>query len=151
MIRFLLTTVLLAATTAGPAHASDSPQIRAPAPVRNFSLPFFNKEGHRTMLIRGNEARLTDPRRPQFVDMTLSLFAGDASNTIETVILSTEATVDTTTKTVEGTGPVRLVRDDIEVTGERWFYDYNDTETISLRIERKARIVFRAELQSLLK
>ncbi len=151
MIRTFLTIVLLAASAAVSVLASDNPQIRAPAPVRNFSLPFFNKEGHRTMLIRGNEARLTNPRRPLFVDMTLSLFTGDASNTIETIILSTEATVDTTTKTVEGTGPVRLVRDDIEVMGERWFYDYNDPDTINLRIERKARIVFRAELQSLLK
>jgi hypothetical protein len=151
VIRTLLTLSLVAVATPPGVLASDSPQIRAPAPVRNFSLPFFNNEGHRTMLIRGNEARLTDPRRPRFVDMTLSLFTGDASNTIETIILSTEATVDTTTKTMEGTGPVRLVRDDIEVTGERWFYDYNDPDTINLRIERKARIVFRAELQSLLK
>ena len=151
MNRLFLPSLLLGLTSAAFALAADGPQIRAPAPVRNFSLPFFNDEGFRTMLIRGNEARLTDPRKPQLVDVTVSLFSGDAANKVETVLLSTEAVVDTTTKQVIGAGPMRLVQDDFEVTGERWRYDYNDPDTISLRIERKARIVSRAELQSLLK
>lgn len=142
---------LLALAAAVPGPAADGPQIRAPAPVKNFSLPFFNDAGFRTMLIRGNEARLGNPRKPELIDVTVSLFSGDAANRVETVLLSTEAAVDTTAKIVEGTGPMRLVRDDLEVSGELWRYDYNDPDTINLRIERKARIVFRAELQSLLK
>lgn len=131
--------------------AADSPQIRAPAPVKSFSLPFFNDEGFRTRLIRGNEARLTDPRRPELRDVTISLFKGDASNQIETVILSTDATVDTDAQFVTGVGSVRVVSDDFELSGEQWRYDYKEAGTINILIQRKARIVMQAELQSLLK
>lgn len=130
------------------AVAADDPQVRAPAPVKQFSLPFFNEEGYRTMLVRGNEAHLTNPRHPQFIDMTLSLFVGDESNRVETIILSTAATVDVEARLIEGTGPVRLIRDDIEVTGESW--QYNEPEQ-TLVIRRNAHIVFRAELGSVLK
>ncbi len=148
-LRLAFATAALAAVATAP--AADSPRIRAPAPVKNFSLPFFNDEGFRTMLIRGNEARLANPAKPELTDVTVSLFSGDAANRVEAVLLATEATVDTAAKTVVGTGPMRLVQEEFEATGERWFYDYNDPDTINLRIERKARIVFRAELQALLK
>ncbi|HEY0969071.1 MAG TPA: hypothetical protein VGD88_16890 [Opitutaceae bacterium] len=125
-----------------------TPQISAPAPVKNFSLPFFNEAGNRTLLVRGNEAILTNPRQPAFTDMTVTMFAGDASNRVESVLLSKAATVDTTTSIIEGTDTVRFVRDDIEVTGETWRYEHNARRIV---IQRKARVVFRAELPLLLK
>lgn len=127
---------------------AQSPQVSAPAPVKNFALPFFNEAGHRTLLVRGNEARLTDPRRPQFTDMTVSVFAGDASNRVESVLLSAAATVDTETGVIEGTESVRLIRDDLEVTGESWRYEHANRR---LLIQRQARIVLRAELPTLIK
>lgn len=131
--------------------ASGNPNIRAPAPVKNFSLPFFNDAGFRTRLIRGNEARLADPRKPVLSDVTISLFTGDESNRVTTVLLSTDATVDTEGKIVTGEGAVRLVRDDFELSGEQWRYDYNEADTIQINIRRKARVVLQAQLESILK
>lgn len=139
----LAATVLLA--------ASDNPNIRAPAPVKNFSLPFFNDAGFRTRLIRGNEARLTDPRKPVLKDVTISLFTGDQSNRVTTVLLSTDATVDTDSKVVTGDGSVRVINDDFELSGEQWRYDYNEADTIQITIRRKARVVLQAQLESILK
>lgn len=137
--------ILFAAAATLPGQTS---QISAPAPVKNFSLPFFNEEGHRTLLIRGNEAVLKDPRHPAFTDMTVTMFTGDASNQVESVLLSKAATVDTTTGIIEGTDSVRFVRADVEVTGETWRYDHNARRIV---IQRKARVIFRAELPLLLK
>ena len=47
-----------------------------------------------------------------------------------------------------GTSNVRLVRDDIEVTGEEWTYDHN-AKKVSLA--RHARITFKAALPDILK
>jgi len=138
--------VILAAAAA--TLPGQTPQISAPAPVKNFSLPFFNEAGHRTLLVRGNEAILTDPRRPAFTDMTVSMFAGDESNRVESVLLSKAATVDTTTRVIEGTDAVRFVRDDVEVTGEAWRYEHAARRIL---IQRNARVVLRAELPLLLK
>lgn len=125
-----------------------APQISAPAPVKNFSLPFFNDQGNRTLLVRGNEAILTDPRKPRFTDMTVTMFAADAANQVESVLLSKAATVDTETRVIEGTDAVRFVRDDVEVTGEAWRYEHSARRII---IQRNARVVLRAELPLLLK
>jgi len=147
--RFLLLLPLLAG--AAWLAAADSPQIRAPAPVKSFSLPFFNDAGFRTRLIRGNEARLTNPRKPELTDITISLFSGDERNLVTTVLLGTDATVDTDGRFVTGNGAVRVVRDDVELSGEQWRYDYRDPDTVNITIRRKARVVLQAELQSFLK
>ncbi len=39
----------------GTLHAA-GPQVQANAPILNFSLPSFNEQGFRTMLVRGREA-----------------------------------------------------------------------------------------------
>ncbi len=137
--------LFLAAALALPGQ---TPQISAPAPVRNFSLPFFNDEGNRTLLVRGNEAILTDPRKPRFADMTVTMFAREGANQVESVLLSKAATVDTTTRVIEGTDTVRFVREDIEVTGEAWRYEHSARRIV---IQRNARVVFRAELPLLIK
>lgn len=141
-------TLFLLAIAVTSTLPGQTPEISSPAPVKNFSLPFFNDDGNRTLLVRGTEARLTDPRRPVLTEMTVTLFTGDASNQVESVLLSRVATVDTTTQEIEGSEAVRFVRDDMEVSGEAWRYEHTARRIV---IQRKARIVFRAELPALLK
>ncbi len=141
------TTWLLLAAAAS-ALPGQTPEISSPAPVKNFSLPFFNDDGNRTLLVRGTEARLTDPRRPVLTEMTVTLFTGDAANEVESVLLSRAAVVDTTTQVIEGSEAVRFVRDDLEISGEAWRYEHAARRII---IQRKARVVLRAELPQILK
>lgn len=141
-----LPAILLLATAA--LLTAQTPQIRSPAPVKNFSLPFFDESGHRTLLVRGTEAILTEPRRPAFSDVTVSEFAGDESNRVIAVLLSQAAVVDTESRSIEGSAAVRFVRDDIEVTGESWRYAHDARH---LTIQRRARVVINAELPNLIK
>lgn len=123
-------------------------QISSPAPVRNFTLPFFNDEGFHTMLVRGREASLANPQRIGLSDMTLTLFSGDETQKVDTVILSPTATVIPADSRIVGPGQVRLIRDDLELTGEEWSYDQPAKRIL---IQRGARIVFHAALADLLK
>ena len=135
---------LLLTALAPPARA----QFSSPTPVKNFSLPFFNDEGYHTMLVRGREALLTNPQRIGLTDMTLTLFAGDAAQTVDTVVLSPTAFVLPGESRATGPGIVRLVRDDLELTGNDWVYD-QPAQTIL--IKKGARIIFRSALTDLLK
>ena len=122
-----------------------------PAPVvaKNWSLPLFTKEGYRTMTLRGTEARTISADRIDIVDLNVTTFTGEADAKVESILLCRElASFFPGEKLVRGTSHVRLVRDDIEVTGEEWTYDHN-AKKVSLA--RHARITFKAALPDILK
>lgn len=123
-------------------------QFSSPAPVKNFALPFFNDEGFHTMLIRGREALLANPERIALSDMALTLFRGDEAQTVDTVILSPAATVEPRAEIIRGPATVRLVRDDLELTGTDWAYDHRAAK---ITIQKGARILFYSPLSDLLK
>lgn len=137
--RFLL--VALAAL-----GSSASAQLASPA--KNWVLPLFSKEGYRTVLARGSEARALDERRFAVTDLNLSFFAGDATNEIDTVILSPAATFEPDRQLARGEKSVRLVRDDVEASGTRWVYEHANKK---ISLDGSVRVTFRAEIKDLLR
>ncbi|MFI5357985.1 MAG: hypothetical protein ACHQ4G_11690 [Opitutales bacterium] len=131
----------------GPIMASASPAFTSHTPVDNFRLPTFTKDGRRSMLIQGSEA-IVAAEHIDLVNLNLTLFKGDAHNTVETVILSPAATAEPATETVHGSGFVRMVSNDLEVTGTGWTYDHR-LKKVSLAAH--ARVVFHAQLPDILK
>jgi hypothetical protein len=119
----------------------------AQTPVIDFRLPTFTKEGYRSMLLQGSKA-IVGPNRIDLVNLNLNLFTGDAQSTVETIILSPAASADPQTETVQGPGPVRVIRDDLEITGQGWFYDHRQKK---VSITSHARVVFHASLPDILK
>lgn len=127
---------------------AQAPRISSPAPVKNYTLSFFSDSGFHSMHIRGGSAELRNEERIVLTDLTLTLFTGDASRNVDTVLLSPRAVLEPATQQVSGPSTVRLVREDFEVTGEDWRYDHPAKKIL---IGRNARIVFQAELADLLK
>lgn len=128
--------------------AAPAPQ---PPPVvaKNWSLPLFTKEGYRSMTLRGTEARTISADRIDIIDLNITTFTGDATARVESILLCRElASFFPNEKLVRGDASVRLVRDDIEVTGEQWTYDHN-AKKVSLG--RNARVTFKAQLPDILK
>lgn len=117
------------------------------APVSNFKLPTFTKDGHRSMLLQGTEA-VVGARRVELTGLNLSLFAGDASNQVETIILSPTAVADLEQDVISGPGVVRFIRDDLEITGTEWRYDHRGKK---VSITRNSRVVFQAQMPDILK
>lgn len=116
-------------------------------PVSNFKLPTFTKDGHRSMLLQGTEA-VVGARRVELTGLNLSLFAGDASNQVETIILSPTAVADLEQDVISGPGVVRFIRDDLEITGTEWRYDHRGKK---VSITRNSRVVFQAQMPDILK
>jgi hypothetical protein len=140
----------LLALAAGWAHAAE-PAAPAPQPVvaKNWGLPLFTKEGYRSMTLRGTEARTISTDRIDIIDLNITTFTGDADAKVESILLCRElASFFPNEKLVRGAASVRLVRDDIEVTGEQWTYDHA-AKKVSLA--RNARVTFKTPLPDILK
>jgi hypothetical protein len=100
------------------------------------------------MRLSGSEARMLTLHLIQLDNMTLTIFSGDASNRIDSVLLSPLARVSFDTDIARGPGMIRLVRDDLELTGEQWTYNH---ALKSISIARNVRVVFHSKLKDLLK
>jgi hypothetical protein len=127
------------------AHAQDA-SIAPPA--RNWTLPLFTKEGYRQMTLRGDVMRPVTSDRVDISGMNVTVFSGTAEAKVDSVLLSPTATFLINEKVARGEGPVRLVRDDVEVTGIGWTYYYNEKKVL---ISRHAHVVFHSALPDILK
>lgn len=132
---------------AGGVHAQ-TPRVSAPAPVKGYSISFFSEEGYQAVHVKGATADVSNPEKIAVTGLVLTLFSGDASQEVDTVLLSPEAVVQPNTELVTGPSSVRLIRDDVELTGEDWRYEHDAKRIL---IHKNARIVFRAPLTDLLK
>ena len=120
----------------------------APAPAINWVLPLFSdKEGHRTMTLRGTEARVVG-KTIVVTDLSITTFSGDAAAKVDSILLSPHAVYYSKENRASGAQTVRFIQDDVEVTGTGWSYDHA-AKKVSLR--EKVRVTFRAKLNDILK
>ncbi len=127
-------------------HAAENTPSTEPAKI--FTTATFTPEGYRSMLVQGTEVRMLTPRLFQFADTKLTIFKGTASNRVDSVLLSPIARVSLDEDTASGPSSVRLVCDDLELTGEQWTYDHAKK---NISIAQNVRVVFYSELKDLLK
>jgi hypothetical protein len=140
--------ILAAAALLASALGLAAQDVAVGPPATNWTLPLFTREGYRQMTLRGDVVRPIDSDRVDIVGMDFTVFGGGPDAKIDSVILSPVATFMINERTAKGAGAVRLVRDDIEVTGEEWSYSYIEKKVL---IMRKAHVVFHAALPDMLK
>ena len=147
MIRPLLIALAFACPVAR-AQAPAPAAAPAPAPAQNWVLPIFtDKEGFRTMTLRGTEVRPVG-KSIAVTDLSITIFSGDAVALVDSILLSPEALFLPKENRAGGEKAVRFIRDDIEVTGVGWNYDHA-AKKVSLR--QNVRVTFRAQLNDILK
>ena len=116
----------------------------APATAVNWVLPVFtDKEGYRSMTLRGSEVRPAGTNVIGVTDLNVTIFSGDAAARVETVLLSRHAHFYPKENRASGEQSVRLIRDDLEVTGETWTYDHTGKK---VSIHKNVRVVLHAPL-----
>jgi hypothetical protein len=151
VIRFVATVLLVVLGAALPAPAEPPPRAGTQAPVIDFSLPTFTiPDGYRSMLVRGSEAWMTAPNIIDIKGLTMTIFSGDASNRIDTMLLSPAARVLPDEQVIAGDSTLRVINlhDGYEATGENWRYAHKN-KTVTLA--RNVRVVLQAEFKNLLK
>ncbi|MBI3886411.1 MAG: LPS export ABC transporter periplasmic protein LptC [Opitutae bacterium] len=135
--------LLLAAVPAARAQTHFSTN----APIINFRLPTFTPDGHREWLVRGSEARFASQDQVDISELTLSIFRGDDTDKVETMILAPSARVLPGESVVTGEDTIRVINDDFEVTGVKWRYEHKQKR---VTIAKNVRVTFRAELKDYL-
>ncbi len=130
------------------AFADSTPQVKSSAPIKNFRLPTFDKNGTRTSFMRADEAIIVSSTQIDAKNMNLTLFTADGSGRIDSILLSPVATAFTDKQIVTGKESVRFMRDDVEVTGDHWTYFHQEKRVL---IENNARVTFRDELKDIIK
>jgi hypothetical protein len=127
--------------------AEAPPPVQGP-PAVNWVLPIFtDKEGFRSMTLRGSEVRPVG-RSIAVTDLSITIFSGDASSQVDSILLSPSALFVPKENRATGDKSVRLIRDDIEVIGVGWIYDHA-AKKVSL--QHDVRVTFRAQLNDILK
>lgn len=140
----------LTATAAEPEPPPPKSGIEA-GPALGWVLPIFtDREGYHLYTLRGSSARPIGSDRIEVADFNAIVFSGDATQRVDTVLLSPKATFFPQENRAEGDGPVRLIHDgdNIEVTAVGWSYD-QAARKVSLG--RHVRVRFRAQLNDILK
>jgi hypothetical protein len=128
--------------------ATPTPAVVASSPAVNWVLPIFtDKEGFRSMTLRGSEVR-PEGRSIAVTDLSITIFSGDATSQVDSILLSPAAVFSPKENRAGGEKSVRFIRDDIEVTGVGWTYDHA-AKKVSL--QQDVRVTFRAQLNDILK
>ncbi|MEO7412740.1 MAG: hypothetical protein ABIZ81_05225, partial [Opitutaceae bacterium] len=120
----------------------------AAAPAQNWEMKIFSKEGFRSMILRGSEVRLAAANRYQVVDLSITIFSGKADARVDSILLSPAATFLARENRATGDKAVRLIRDDMEITGEQWTYVHAEQK---VTIQKNSRVIFHAALPDLIR
>ena len=130
------------------AAALSAAPVNRLAPAKNWVLPLFTKEGYHSMTLRGAEVHPVSSDQIDVVDLNISIFVGDDSARVRTILLSPAASFFPRENRASGAESVRLIRDDGEITGEDWTFDQAG-EKVSIR--RHAHVAFKEQLTDMLK
>jgi len=118
------------------------------APAINWVAPLFTKDNFRSMTVRGARASFPSNNEVAVLDLSLTVFSGDATSKVETVILASTATFLPRESLARGETGVRVIRDDLEAAGDHWSYHHAQKK---VSLTGRVRIVFNAEFTNLLK
>jgi hypothetical protein len=137
-------TALFLSTPARAQMTADS----ASAPAQNWEMKIFTKEGYRSMILRGTEARRASATRYDVVDLNITVLTGGPEAKVDSILLSPLASFLPNENQARGEKSVRLIRDDMEVTGEQWAYFHAEKK---VTIQKNTHVVFHAALPDLLR
>ena len=116
--------------------------------VKNWVQPLFTKEGYHKLTLRGDQMKPVSRDEINVKNINITVFSGDASEKIGTVVLAPTATFLVDERFAKGKEHVRLIRDDFDLSGDDWTYDV-DHEKVS--IAHNTRVVFHEVLPDILK
>lgn len=136
------------AKPAKPAPGSTAPKARPSAPIKDLTLPTFDQDGKRATFLRADEALFVTQTQIDAKNVNFTVFTKDGTGAFDTILIAPSATFYTDKQFVTGRESVRVLRVNLEVTGEDWSYDHAAKRVV---INKNARVTFQDELKSILK
>ncbi len=144
----LILPALLALTAAlAPAQTAES-KVKASAPVKNLTIPTFDKAGKRETFMKADEALFISTNHIEVKNMNFTLFTKDGTGAFDTLLIAPAATFLRDKQIVSGKDSMRLLRVNVEVTGEQWSYNHAEKRVL---IGKNVRVTFQDELKDIIK
>ena len=148
-MRPLSLTFILAGLFLAPIVHSTSPsRMVSSAPVRDFSLPRFGKDGYKIWNLKGSQGSYISPERIDVVDMTLCTFSGDERMEVETCMESPQASISIQENQASSEETLNINNLSYHIEGKEWIWDGNLKKII---IQRDVHVTFNQELNDRLK
>ena len=144
----LIVPVLLCLTAALAPAQTPAPKVKANAPAKNLTLPTFDKAGKRETFMKAEEAFFVSANHIEVKNMHFTLFTKDGTGAFDSVLLAPTATFLRDKQTISGQDSVRLLRENIEVTGEQWSYNHAEKRVL---IGNNVKVTFQDELKDIIK
>lgn len=148
LLAFVTTQALQAAEGGSTAPAVD---VKNLAPIHGFTLPVFTEEGNRSMLLRGEEARLPSVDDIHIEGMDLTVFNKAKPELTESRLTATKARFDRLRQTASGEDHFLLKTTDATMTGLRWTYSQKpDGSNRKVTIDGEVSVLFNAQIGNLI-
>lgn len=117
------------------------------APVINFKLPMFNKEGHRTWFLTGDQGIYVSENEVDVLGMKITIFSGDARDLSEATIESPKAVMFINQNKASSDDTIEVTGQTYHLTGKDWTWDGNLKK---MSINKNVRVVFEQSMKGLI-
>lgn len=143
---------VMALGLAFPLASARAAKIETTAPIKRFTLPSFTAAGQRSMLLRGEEARMVSADQIDIEGMLLNIYDPKDPETIQTVLTATSATYLNSTQIAQGKDGFVLKRKDVQMQGTRWTYTHKFKNLgRKVVIEGNVQVLFNSQIGNILK
>lgn len=117
------------------------------APVINFKLPMFEKEGYRSWFLNGKEGIYVSENEVDVLGMKIDIFSGDVREVLEATIMSPKAIILIHENRALGNDLIEVAGQAYHLTGKDWSWD---GEGRRMSINKGVKVVFNQSLKGLL-
>lgn len=116
------------------------------APIINFKLPMFNKEGYQSWHIHGQKGIYVNEEQVDVIGMKLDIFSGNENNLLEATIESPKATIFLYENQAKSKNKINVIGNGYTLSGKNWFWNGKLKKII---INQNVKIVFNESLTNL--
>ena len=114
-------------------------QISLDAPLQNFTIPGFGKDGFPSWILKGSELQYLDKKNAEVKSMNLQVLAGHGDRRIETDLYSPAAVFFLKENRAQGHESLRIRGNNFSVTGRQWEWNGNSR---TIKIKKEVKVTF---------
>jgi len=119
-------------------------EISLDAPLQDFTIPGFGKDGFPAWILKGSELHYLDKENAKVKRMNLQILSGNGDRRIETDFFSPVAKFLLKENRARGQESVQVQGDNFKITGRQWQWDGNSR---TLKIQQKVKVTFDETVQ----
>lgn len=126
---------------------SDPKSFIPNAPIINFRLPMFDKQGYQSWYIHGDQGIYVNDEEVDIIGMQLNIFSGDERELLEATIQSPKATILLHENGAKSKNEIQAKGNGYNLSGKDWNWDGKLKKVI---INQDVKVIFDQPLTDLL-